>query len=113
MMIKFKILETINNGRPEIGDYVICHSKQIGKIFYNFFATHIGVIINTPTYNYGEEEKELYQNALNNNVYIKYEGLKDSNFLGSTVKFGIKNIKYWSKNKEDLQKIIDSEKFGL
>jgi len=108
MITKFKIYESINDGEPEIGDYVICDPDF--RNLFNFINNNIGQIINYP--------------STTDKYVIKYENVPESiysffdvniSLSGHTYKryFQRDEIIYWSKNKEDLEHLIQSKKYNL
>ena len=122
MITKFKIFESINNGEPGIGDWVICELEDIDWIegyekMEEIISENIGRIIS-----YDDDDTSPY--------VIKYylSGKKKQFFndFKSKLGYGKNNIiyvefdeiKYWSKNREDLTpenlKIsIDSSKYNI
>ena len=99
MITKFKIYEEINRGRPEIGDYVIVEFGPVTSDSNHFFPrehveNNIGEIID-----YGFAK-----------YYIKYENLPREDKI---IEIFRKDIKYCSKNIEDLEMFITSKKYNL
>jgi len=101
MIKNFMLFEKINQGEPGVDDYVICEnyenyidswnkviSKTIGRIVRIDIADSYTVLYVPPIFDAKGEIHTTY------------------NFL-------IEDIKYWSKDKQDLQEILDAEKFGL
>ena len=89
---------------PEIGDYVICDDygtlksfllNSMGKIVYVLPDSEVYVV----EYYCIPEEIKYRFNTYNDKHNCRY--------------FSKEKIKYWSKDKQDLQKILDAQKFGL
>ena len=94
MITKFKIFEALNEGKPEIGDYVICNGKNI------FLKNNITKI------------KEIRQS--NNSGDKEYHLRADDKREFSIAQINMKNyIEYWSKNREDLESILQSKKYNI
>lgn len=99
------------NNTPQINDYVYCQTGY-AKDFNNFLKNEIGQIIKikhiklkglnptTPRYNYIIEFQKPYG---------KYDTSRNS----QSVTFELKNIIYYSKNKEDVQTYLDALKYNL
>ena len=119
MITQFKIFENVNHGEPEVGDYVICHSHM--DFFYevnDFTKTNIGEIIKI------DSQVDKYKYEYDDNIdviyMVKYENVpKTLDFLvfkdydcDSFVMYK-DDIKYWSKNKEELEKVIEAEKYNI
>ena len=103
MIINFKIFEAINKGKPEVGDWVICHNRGRSTNLEFSSENYIGKIIELKNKHF-EEDMFL----------IKYE----NEDLPETLKkvpiyYSEKYIKYWSKNKEDLETILAANKYNL
>ena len=103
MIIKFKTYESINEDEPELGDYVICkesHEHEI--VVQNFLSQNIGKIVEM---NKGYKYIVKYKNIPNDTKkYFIYQGTRgmDRN-----------EIKYWSKDKEELESILNANKYNL
>lgn len=106
---KFETHENINKD-PKIGDYVIIkttHKKEI----YNFITSNIGKIVNA--------------NLPLDEVTVKYNNVPPElkqHFILNTGRYGdqyyvrmfpISYIKYISKNEEELQLKLDTQKYNL
>ena|ERR1035437_7669137 len=99
-----------NISEPQIGDYVLCEDKYvINDEVKKFLKNTIGKIINindttTPPYSI------QYENIPNtiSNEYFDYLD------VNTTIRYMHKNeIIHCSKNKEDLEIYIESEKYNL
>ena len=85
MITKFKIFESINKGKPEIGDYIV-------SIYDDNFKNQIGKIIAILSTRYKIQYTIPYEQIYELRAY---------------------EIKYFSKNIEELEAIIDSKKYNL
>jgi len=108
MITNFKLYEKLNDGVPEVGDYVICGGKfLIGshKLFRNAVINNIGKIINyDSTYKYTINYN--YKFGGNINYYTNLEG--DNNYYTNS-----EDILYWSKDKKELEQILQANKFNI
>lgn len=124
MITKFKIFESINEGRPQIGDYVICDvSEQYSssdKLFFatieaiDFISKNIGYIWKIPDHQnylvkYFNIPEDLEKFIFHYSDYRDYEGPKK----GNSILVDIENIKHWSKNKEELITLLEIDKYNL
>ena len=93
----------MNQGSPEIGDYVICETEFDNEsIFTN---DNIGKIINYD-YNSNFPYAVTYDNIPFN--------LSNGNYGGNEViTFNLTSIKYWSKDRNELEIILKSNKFNI
>ena len=122
MITKFKIYETINNGKPQVGDFVICDvSEQYSRSDLLFFVTteaidfiskNIGYIWKIPTpenylVKYFNIPENLEKFIFHYSDYSK--GLKS----GNSILIDIENIKHWSKNKEELKPFLVANKYNI
>jgi len=103
MITNFKLFETINVGKPEIGDFVICNEDDSTSEVTYFTSNNIGKYIK---YNYDIE----YHYAIYYEDTPKDLGVYFSNGERNMT---LDEIKYWSKNKEELEYIIKTNKFNL
>ena len=96
MITKFKLYETINEGEPKKGDYVIVSVKND-----DFYFT-------TDTID-----------SLNNNIHRLINIYFDTNSTTYVIDFSNNwllnrnQIIYWSKNYEDLEPVLKSRKFNI
>jgi len=102
--------ESLDEGKPEVGDYVICVDldQNIIKLkdeFDDYISNHIGEIIKI------EDEKEQYP------LHVRYEEFPKylSVFTDSidTVVFNELEIMHWSKDREVLEMILKTNKFNI
>jgi len=114
MITKFKIYEKLNVNEPEVGDYVICYNYETDDVLFRdkFTSNNIGKLMEIQNLNHYNEIEYSYM--------VKYDFLPDEldwlNFkdLGKYVLSFYKNdIKYWSKNREDLEMILQTNKFNI
>ena len=102
MITNFKIFEEINQGELEIGDYVICE-ESINDNLKDFISNNIG------SFSGFSEKGHPY-------IYIiKYENVPDfllerDWFNNNCRRMCRREIKYWSKNIEDLESILAVKK---
>ena len=117
MITQFKIFESINNGEPEVGDYVICQST------FDFFTdvntytrTTIGELVKIDSqrnmYEEGDDIEIVYM-VRYDNVPENFMFLVFKEYGGDSLLMHKQDILYWSKNKKELEKIIDAEKYNL
>jgi hypothetical protein len=106
-MKHLKIYEELNIGEPNVGDYVICTNNFFNENLREFLQNNIGRIIN------GEKSSMDY-------YIVFYEDIDDDlnkyfNELADGYEIPIfeSEILYWNKNKEELQYIIDANKYNL
>jgi len=111
-----KTYENINEDAPQVDDYVICEEYSDERELDIFLANNIGKIVDI--------EKNTYFAGIKDIIYwVKYdsnigEELETSFNFGkymekNTRPFDKKEIKYWSKNKEELEHIISANKYNL
>ena len=92
----------MNQGKPEVGDYVICDSKF--KEEYEFIKDKVGQIIKID--NTMEYHKFLI--TYNNIPNVMADGkIKNDNYIR------IKYILYFSKDREELESILNTNKFNI
>ena len=90
MITKFKIFEALNEGKPEIGDYAIINLKT--KKYNNILI--IGEIYNMTSEFYSVKFR-LPDNRVIHEIFYEHE------------------IKYWSNNREELEKILTNIKYNI
>jgi len=82
MIIKYKIFEKLNQGEPEVGDYIIIKNK-IGQITNDF-----------PNLN---NKPATYETKFDNQIWwISFD-----------------EIRYWSKDKKDLERVLKTKNYSL
>jgi len=88
---------------PNVGDYVYCEEKGISGKLYDFIYSNIGQIIS--------------KNDIINTYKIKYEniphGLDYGYFEDHCRTINWFEIKYFSKNKEELELRLQSKKYNI
>jgi hypothetical protein len=106
MITKFKIFENINEGRPEIDDYVLLKYATYHNDMTNFLNNNIGKIIFIDD-NFCIIEYYNVPDLINHRF--------DYNKINNTYKktFKTRFISYWSKNREDLEDILMANKYNL
>ena len=115
MITKFKIYEAINVGNLEIGDYVICREKLYGDvIIQNFINNNIGKFVKKQSEHtladncYGIEYDNVPEDLLDNfDLDWRENPRKPIRWMKR------KEIKKWSKNKEDLEHLVTANKYNL
>jgi len=102
-MKHLKTYEKLNE--PQIGDYVICEeSSQIGdKRTIQFISNNIGQFIKWNT----------YPNSSRYPFIIYYETASVNLFSKKTREMNLKEIIYFSKNKEDCEDYLAAKKYNL
>ena len=113
MITKFKLYEAINQGEPEVGDYVIAnskdaHSDNVKKVFnttigqiksihnrYGFLDSYV-VLYGVPTYSTSEMKDT------DSHIVAVYKWW-----------FTPREIEYWSKNKSELEDLLLMKKYNL
>lgn len=101
-----KTYEELNIGKPEIGDYVICqdleYEEEDGE--RDFLLNIVGKI---------ENIKKDPNHGLLYSVDLG-ESKEALVIWGDTIQdFNIKEIKYWSKDRDDLETIVQANKYNL
>jgi predicted nucleotide-binding protein (sugar kinase/HSP70/actin superfamily) len=110
MITKFKLYEQLKINEPQIGDYVLCDEVDSEIIRVDFIRNNIGKIVYD---NFSKVYKYLVQ-------YENVPELLDSWFsdgnninLKNCRRMSISEIKNYSKNKEDLEVLIQANKYNL
>lgn len=117
MITQFKMFESVNDGEPEVGDYVICHSHMSFFTEVNDFTkTNIGKLIKI------DSQSDKYEGGDNIEIIyiVRYEKVPRTldllffkEYGGDSIIMYKDDIKYWSKNKKELEKVIESEKYNI
>jgi len=95
MIINFKLYE-MNEDKPEVGDYVICDGKYtLNPEYREFIDTHIGKLIRINISIKCYVIEYFYPNR------------------GSEYTINLEDIKYWSKNRNELEIILQTNKFNI
>ena len=107
-----KTYETVNKTKkPIIGDYVLCLDQSDDNDLNDFLSNNIGQYI-AP---FGSDEfpYEIEYTDIPRDLYgaFSVDG-EDGNNLG-TRQFSLKEIKYWSKDKKNLELIITTNKYNI
>jgi hypothetical protein len=110
MITKFKIYESLNKGKPEIDDYILVKYLYSSDPNYlselkNFLDNTIGILNDIDI----NEILVRYDNVPNNLKIF----FKKTNKVFYTKPFEKKSIVCYSKNKEDLEKILMANKFNI
>ena len=114
MITKFKLYEELNAGEPEVGDYVIIEKEYDDfedKNNVNFINSSIGYIWKSP----GKSTHIVKYNNIPDNTkqFFQYSDYSDGLKIGNSIIVYNDDIKYWSKNKEDLEHVIQSKKYNI
>jgi len=110
-----KEFENLNYKEPNVGDYVICQEKNENKDFISFIENNIGQIIKIKQY-YTNEKLYYYirYTGIPDNIkYHFYEGIHIDLYENNIRGMFLSEIKYWSKDKEDLETILSTNKYNL
>ena len=112
MITKFKIFENVNT-LPKVGDYVFINTHddyqlQASKNYESFLKNNIGQII----------DSEIEHGGISIIYKIKFENIPDdiqSRYFGkyNYKKFRIESFKYWSSDKNELEVMMNTEKYNL
>ena len=113
MITKFKIFESINE-QPQIGDYVIVDNSDEDdgeNNIWNYFNNSVGKFIDIVDYT----KSHVIEYTLTEDLYKKYMPYIMHKNKNNTItsNFELKQIKYWSKNKEELEVLLASKKYNL
>ena len=103
MITKIKIFESINEKSPEVGDWVICEEFEPMLEIGIFTSNNIGKFIK-----YDGNEAYPY--------IIKFDNIPkelETFFSNNERNMLNEEIKYWSKNIEDIQLILKTNKFNV
>jgi len=93
MITRFKIFENINEGEPELGDWVIAY-----RVPWSPFRLYPGQI----------DPKET---QLNFDIY--YINFYDKESIITSFTLGREDIRYWSKNREDIEEVLIAQKYNV
>lgn len=113
MIIKFKIFETVST-QPNLGDYVIIRdpfSQGGPSEFFNFTGNNIGKIIKIGKEHGGTGKvfTVKYENIPERLSFSKLNFFNKNNERDCTAR----DFTYWSEDKDELQVILDAEKYNL
>jgi hypothetical protein len=99
-MKHIKLFEEINQNTPEVDDYVICSGEHFeGSALQPLIKDNIGKLIRIEQV---KNNADLY--------YILYE---ENKYFKDDIQFWREEILYWSKEKEELEHILDAKKYNL
>lgn len=90
----------------EIGDYVVVNTNTHDNNFNNFINTNIGQVMDINVEQYYTSVRIKYENIPSNIRYMFLAGTDELSFV-------IDIVKYYSKNKRDLEYLLDEEKYNL
>ena len=101
MITKFKLYEEINQNEPEEGDYVICSEYE--KDIKDFIENNVGQYVH---YEVGARYPyDIEYNIPDNIIKIYFEN--------NCRRFSFDEIKYWSKDKDELESFLAAKKYNL
>ena len=115
MITKFKIFE-LNEDEPKVGDWIVCQPEDISfwineEDLNRIFSENMGRIVSD---NKGSDNHGQYYDVKYSNLPLNDQNLyNDFAIIDSTFSITKNEIKYWSKNKEELETIIQSNKYNL
>jgi len=125
MIKKFKLFEKINDGKPEVGDYVIC--KLAYQYFERqdelnlFFENNIGQITHIipftdGSFQYDVRFENIPQFHFRSGIFSSRKRVSNKN-VGNKIfnvrRKGNNEIVAWSKDRKELEIKIEANKFGL
>ena len=111
MITNFKIFETINE-QTQIGDYVITYNKDEDDgedNIWNYLNNSVGKFIDIVDYT----KSHVIEYTLTDELYKKYSIFPPNKNNTINSNFELKNIKYWSKDKEELETLLTTKKYNL
>jgi hypothetical protein len=101
-MKHLKYFESVNDGEPKVGDYVIVDRKTELDV-YDFTSNNIG----------------YYEQSVNSNrmtYHIRFNNVPEElekKFTYNCRNYSREDIKYWSKNKKELEIILSTIKYNI
>jgi len=98
-----KFNESLNEDEPKIGDYIIIKYDSIVGNAYNFITNNIGKFIK-----YNSNRTFPYQIE-----FFNIPNDIESYFNNNCRNYKYEEILYWSNNKEELELLIQSNKFNI
>lgn len=121
MITKFKLFENISQ-KLKIGDFVICkyYSNNDYQKLSDFISKNIGILMKKDG---GDTVKVEYFPISNEDKKIFRKYRKDQGFDNPKSKFNfspdnylifdLDEVEYWSNNKEELETLIQANKYNL
>jgi len=115
-----KTYEKLDKDQPKIGDYVICKELETNNVLndaeisiVNFISKNIGEIVDFRTDD--NMTQEYIEVAYKYNIFVQYENIPDELYddfayhkkFDKCRIFNINEIIHWSKNKEELEEILE------
>jgi len=110
MITKFRIYEKMNVNDPEVGDYVIAESNDFLTDLNEFTKNRIGKLYNIFKPLYADD---LSYTIIYDNIPKELDFYKFKIYDEEAISLNIEDIKYWSKNKEDLEKVLMTNKYNI
>ena len=111
MITKFILFETVNIGKPEIGDFVVVketHREELPEDLNNFLDNNIGELVFI-----SDVYHKMWFYVKYNNIPKTLETWFENDVEVDTRDFTIDEIIYWSEKKEDLKAFIKGKQFDL
>lgn len=110
-----KTYEEINDNIPQVGDYVILNDDSTfdndDMNYLNFIKTSIGYIFKKPNVKFSYIK---YDNIPDNiKDYFQYSDYSEGLKVGNCILANDSNIQYWSKNKRELEPLLNAKKYNL
>ena len=102
-MRHIKNFESVNQDKPEIDDYVICNIVGGDTEIDDYINSNIGKYI------------EFVRDNMTFPCRIQYDEMSYEleEYAGKILNVDLDEIKYWSKNKEELEYLVASKKYNL
>jgi hypothetical protein len=97
-----KNFESVNDGEPKVGDYVIVDRKTELDVYY-FTSNTIGYY-----------EQIIYSNKMT--YHIRFDNVPEeieNKFTYDCRNYSREDIKYWSRNKEEIEIILSTIKYNI
>lgn len=112
MITNFKLFESLNRP-PQNGDYVLIDYEQYDhgfhKPWHDFYISNIGQIINFD-FDSNSYKIKFQMTELPKDFPRGYFRIEDGNY---TENYYLKNLKYWSEDKEDIETLLSKDKYNL
>lgn len=112
MITNFKIFESLNRA-PKEGDYVLINYEQYDNYahrpWYEFYKSNIGQIVNF-SFDSNSYKIKFKITELPKNFPKGYFNIEDGYY---TENYYLRNLKYWSEDKHDLETILSANKYNL
>jgi len=107
MITKFKIYESIDIGEPELYDYVIC-DEVVEPILSDWMKCNIGEIIKVD--NKRDCKFNVWYENIPNTLKFYFQSRDHDKGFRPMMN---REILHWSKDKEDLEALLNLDKYNL